>query len=70
MFGDDPQLYAAVYEALRKALALSPEQAAGRIVRAFAEPPPPQAGRDADLCFYHLAPDTAAPMLRERTARP
>ena len=69
MFGNDPRLLAAVYEALRKALLLSPEEGAGRIFRAYADPPPPQVNRDMDLCFYHLTPDAAAPMLREQMLR-
>ncbi len=67
MFSDDPVLSRAVFRALSCALSLSPEEANSRIIRAYASPPPPQANRHQNLCFYHLAPDVTFPLLRETT---
>ncbi len=69
MFSDDPALSRAVFQAVSTALSLPPEEASSRIFRAYASPPPPQADRDRNLCFYHLAPDVTFPLLRETTVR-
>ena len=65
MFGDDPRLHEAIFKALRLALGLPSATASAHLLRAYAAPPPPQAEREENLCFYHLTPDVSAPLLRE-----
>ena len=68
MLPDAPNLRTAVFRALAACLDLPPEspEAAAMLLRAYADPPPPQAPPETNLCFYDLSPDPAAPMLTER----
>ncbi len=69
LFGDDPGVTRTIFQALAVCLGLQPTspEASVRILRAYADPPPPQSARDRALCFYHLTPDPSAQMISEWT---
>ncbi len=71
MFPDDSAVTCAIHRAVSVSLGLSPSssEASSRILRAYAAPPPPQAGRNMNLCFFDLSPDPSAPMHTEHRVK-
>ena len=69
MFGDHSAVTQAIFRAIAVLLGLVPSssEASARILRAYASPPPPQAGSETNLCFFDLNPDRNAQMLTERS---
>ena len=68
MTADSPTVTRTLFRAIAIALGLAPDSptASARILRAYADPPPPQSPPDVNLCFFDLSPDPGAPMLTER----
>ena len=70
MTGDSSAVRTAVFSALARALGLAPAspEASRRILRAYADPPPPVPPPTADVLYYDLFPDpSAAPRPEETT---
>ena len=65
MFPDSPSLRQAVFQALIKALMLSPEEASAHIFRAYADPPPAEPSPSETVCYYHLQTDPNPAVLQE-----
>ena len=65
MYPDDRTLYPAVFQALRAALLLSPEEASSHLFRAYANPPPVEPSTSEDFCYYHLQTDPNSAVLQE-----
>ncbi len=59
MIPDSPAFREAVFRALCACFGLGPSsaEASRRILRAYADEPPPQPSRDTDVCYYSLSPD-------------
>ena len=68
MLADHPTVTHTLFQAIARALCISPDSstAAARILRAYATPPPPQVPADINLCFFDLSPDPGVQMLTER----
>lgn len=65
MYPDSPVLQRAVWQALRAALDLTEEEAAHRVLRAYADAPPAEPPPSETVCYYHLQADASAPLLEE-----
>ena len=65
MFPDNSSLYQAVFQALRAALMLSPEEASAHIFRAYSDLAPAEPSPSANVCYYHLRTDPNLPVLKE-----
>ena len=65
MYPDDRTLYPAVFQALRAALLLSPEEASAHLFRAYANPPPAEPSPSETFCYYHLQTDPNPAVLQE-----
>ena len=65
MYPDDHSLNHAVFQALRIALTLSPEEASAHIFRAYTDAPPAEPLPSETVCYYHLRTDPNAPELYE-----
>ena len=65
MYPDDRTLYPAVFQALRAALLLSPEEASSHIFLAYANPPLAEPSPSENFCYYHLQTDPNPAVLQE-----
>lgn len=65
MYPDSPILQSAVWQALRAALDLTEEEAAHRVLRAYADAPPAEPPPSETVCYYHLRSAPRSPDFRE-----
>ena len=65
MYPDSPVLQRAVWQALRAALELTEEEAACRVLRAYADAPPAEPPPSETVCYYHLRSAPRSPDFRE-----
>ena len=65
MYPDSPVLQRAVWQALRAALDLTEEEAAHRVLRAYADAPPAEPPPSETVCYYHLRSAPRSPDFRE-----
>ena len=65
MYPDSRTLYPTVFQALRAALLLSPEEASAHLFRAYADPPPAEPSPSENFCYYHFQTDPNSAVLQE-----
>ena len=65
MFPDNHALNQAIYNALRAALLLSPEEASSHLFRAYSNPPPVEPTPSENVCYYYLRTDPNPAVLQE-----